>query len=198
MGGVIITLAPDEARRRFESLGLADAGAMLDTYTQQGIFGELEAGRITDEQFRAELGRLVGRQLTWAECQHAWLGYMGSVPRRNLDCLQSLRAEGYRVVLLSNTNPFMMDYVMGSRFDGHPDGLGHYLDAAYMSYKCGVMKPDESFFRKVLAAEATPPGETLFLDDGPRNVAAASQLGMNTYLVENGEDWTTKIRQYLK
>lgn len=198
MGGVIITLEPDEARRRFERLGLNNAAEMLDVYTQQGIFGDLECGRISDEEFRVELGRLAGRELTWAECQQAWLGYVKEVPQRNLDALMRLREEGYRVVLLSNTNPFMMDYVMSSRFDGHTDGLGHYLDAIYMSYKCGAMKPDEMFFRKVLAAEKTFPDETLFLDDGPRNVAAASQLGIHTYLVANGEDWTQKIHDYLK
>lgn len=198
MGGVIITLEPDEARRRFERLGLNNAAEMLDVYTQQGIFGDLECGRISDEEFRVELGRLAGRELTWAECQQAWLGYVKEVPQRNLDALMRLREEGYRVVLLSNTNPFMMDYVMSSRFDGHTDGLGHYLDAIYMSYKCGAMKPDEMFFRKVLAAEKTFPDETLFLDDGSRNVAAASQLGIHTYLVANGEDWTQKIHDYLK
>lgn len=198
MGGVIITLDPQEAQRRFEKLGLANAAAMLDVYTQQGIFGDLECGRITDEEFREGLSQMVGRQLSWEECQWAWLGYAKEVPQRNLDALLQLRKEGYRVVLLSNTNPFMMDYVMGSRFDGHEDGLGFYLDATYMSYKCGVMKPDEMFFRKVLASEKIFPDETLFLDDGPRNVAAASQLGIHTFLVENGEDWTAKIHDHLK
>lgn len=198
MGGVIITLDQPEARRRFEALGLSNAAAMLDAYTQQGLFGDVESGRITDEEFRQQLGELCGRELTWEQCQHAWLGYMGGVPQRNLIALEQLKSEGYRVVLLSNTNPFMMDYVLSARFDGHPDGLAHYLDAIYMSYKCGVMKPDETFFRKVLAAEKIIPDETLFLDDGPRNVAAASQLGIHTYLVDNGEDWTQHIYEYLE
>ena len=41
------------------------------------------------------------------------------------------------------------------------------------------------------------PSESLFVDDGPKNVAAASQLGLLTYCPQNGEDWTTKIDDYL-
>jgi putative hydrolase of the HAD superfamily len=60
------------------------------------------------------------------------------------------------------------------------------------------MKPDPMFFTKVLASENIIPDETLFVDDGPRNVAAASQMGIHTFCPENGADWTTAIDNYLK
>lgn len=197
-GGVVVKLSPSEAVNRFKALGLADAERRLDSYTQTGLFGDLERGRITDEGFREAFSELVGRDVTWQECKYAWLGYCKEVPKRNLDTLLRLRSEGYRVVLLSNTNPFMMDWAMSDDFsgDGHP--LSYYMDAIYASYECGVMKPDESFFRKVLMSERILPEETLFLDDGPRNVAAASQLGMMTYYVPDDEDWTQGIYDYLK
>ena len=37
------------------------------------------------------------------------------------------------------------------------------------------------------------PDETLFIDDGPRNCAAASQLGIHTFCPVNGEDWTADL-----
>jgi putative hydrolase of the HAD superfamily len=61
-----------------------------------------------------------------------------------------------------------------------------------------VMKPDDNFFRRVLMAEQTPPSECLFIDDGPRNVAAASQIGISTFCPKNGEDWTEEIYDYLR
>lgn len=198
LGGVIITINHDEAVRRFTALGLKDAARRLDPYTQGGIFGDLEEGKIGAEDFRRELSILVGRELTFDECRHAWLGYCADIPQRNLDLLQRLRAEGYRVVLLSNTNPYMMSFILSSDFDGQGHGLDHYLDALYLSYQMKVMKPDETFFRRVLLAEQTPPSECLFIDDGPRNVAAASQVGMYTYCPKNGEDWTQEIFERLK
>ena len=41
------------------------------------------------------------------------------------------------------------------------------------------------------------PDETLFIDDGPRNVEKASQIGIHTFCPVNGEDWTVKIDDYL-
>lgn len=198
MGGVIITIDQAEAVRRFEALGLKDAAQQLDPYTQGGIFGDLEAGRISAEQFRLELSRQVGRELTSDECRHAWLGYCGDVPQRNLQVLQRLRSEGYRLVLLSNTNPYMMSHVLSDAFDGQGHPLSDYLDALYMSYRMKVMKPDETFFRRVLMEEQAPPSECLFVDDGPRNVAVASQIGINTFCPKNGEDWTNEIYKYLR
>lgn len=198
MGGVIITIDQQEAVRRFKALGLQDAEQQLDPYTQGGIFGDLEAGRITAEEFRIAFSKQVGRELSYDECRHAWLGYCGDVPQRNLQLLTRLRQEGYRLILLSNTNPYMMSHVLSPAFDGSGHPLSHYLDALYMSFEMKVMKPDETFFRRVLMAEQTIPSECLFVDDGPRNVAVASQIGINTFCPKNGEDWTKEIYQYLR
>ena len=198
MGGVIITIDQQEAVRRFKDLGLQDAEQQLDPYIQGGIFGDLEAGRITAEEFRIALSKQVGRELSYDECRHAWLGYCGDVPQRNLQLLTRLRQEGYRLILLSNTNPYMMSHVLSPAFDGSGHPLSHYLDALYMSFEMKVMKPDETFFRRVLMAEQTIPSECLFVDDGPRNVAVASQIGINTFCPKNGEDWTKEIYQYLR
>ena len=197
MGGVVITLAQPQAIERFKALGLKDAEQRLDAYTQQGIFGDLESGKITDEVFRRELSVLVGRELTWQECLYAWKGYCGDVPKRNLRKMKELRERGYRVVLLSNTNPFMMSWVMSNEFDGEGHSLAYYLDAAYESYKCGAMKPDAKFFNAVIEGERLIPSETLFIDDGPRNIEAAKALGIQTLLVKNGEDWTGKLEDIL-
>ena len=198
LGGVIITLAPEEALRRFKNLGLENAEEQMDIYTQTGIFGQLEEGKISAETFREELSRQVGREVTYDECRHAWLGYVKEVPQRNLDVLQRLRSEGYRLILLSNTNPFMMSWVRSPEFDGHGHSIDYYMDACYLSYQLGVMKPDTEFFHKVLMTEKIMASESLFLDDGARNVATASQMGMRTYCPENGADWTSKIYEYLK
>ena len=197
LGGVIITLAPDEALRRFKSLGLENAEEQMDAYTQMGIFGQLEEEKISAEAFREELSRQVGREVTYNECRHAWLGYVKEVPQRNLDALLRLRSEGYRIILLSNTNPYMMSWVRSTEFDGHGHSIDYYMDACYLSYEMKVMKPEAEFFHRVLMTEKIMASETLFIDDGPRNVATASQIGIRTYCPQNGADWTTTIYEYI-
>lgn len=197
MGGVIFTLDQSEAIRRLNELGIADAAERLDPYTQGGIFGDLERGLITPETFRIELSKIANRELSLEDCRYAWLGYAKEVPERNLELLRKLREEGYRLLLLSNTNPFMMSWVDSCEFDGKGNSLRTYLDKCYLSYEMKMMKPDESIFRAVLQSEQSFPYNILFVDDSPRNVAVASQIGYRTFCPENGADWTKDIYNYL-
>lgn len=196
-GGVVVTLDHKEAVRRFRKLGLEDAEKQLDPYTQGGIFGELEQGKIGEEEFISRLGEMCHTTLSYDQCLHAWLGYRKALPQRNLDSLVRLREEGHRLILLSNTNPFMMKWAMSGDFDGKGHPVTHYFDAVYLSYQLGVMKPNDMFFRLMLMTEQIMPYNTLFVDDGPRNVAAASQLGIHTYCPDNGQDWTKEIYDYI-
>lgn len=198
LGGVIMTIDPDEALCRFKALGLDDAEKYLDSYTQTGIFGAVEEGQITAEEFRSELSRLVGRELTFEECKHAWLGYRKEVPARNLEMLKELRAKGYRLILLSNTNPFMMDWGLSEEFDGNGGSLNDYFDSLYLSFRLKVMKPATEFFKEVLRGEGILPEESMFVDDGKRNVAAAAELGFHTFCPVNGSDWTNELRLLLE
>lgn len=198
LGGVVITIDQDQAVKRFKEIGLKDAEKRLDPYTQSGIFGDLEAGAISAEQFRVELSKLVDRELTFQECRYAWTGYCKEVPQRNLETLLKLREQGYRIVLLSNTNPYMMDWALSNDFDGDGHSLKYYFDELYMSFQVKLMKPNDLFYRHVLRKEKLFPQECLFVDDGPRNVAAASQMGIQTFCPKNGTDWTKEIYEYLK
>lgn len=197
LGGVIMTIDQNEALRRFKELGLENAEKHLDPYTQTGIFGDVEEGKITAEQFRTSLGELVGRELSFDECKYAWLGYRKDVPQRNLEILKQLRHEGYRLILLSNTNPFMMEWGLSGDFDGKGGSLNDYFDALYLSFRLKTMKPSPAFFRKVIDSEQIKPEESLFVDDGKRNVEAASALGLHTFCPVNGEDWTGKLKVIL-
>lgn len=198
LGGVVITIDQPQAVRRFKEIGLADAEQRLDPYVQTGIFGDLEHGLISPEDFRIELSKLIGHEVTVEECTYAWQGYAKEVPQRNLEALTRLRREGYRVVLLSNTNHYMMKWAMSPAFDGQGHPLSDYVDACYLSFQLQLMKPHEDIFRFLLEKEGVQPDELLFVDDGPRNIAAAQQLGIRTFCPENGADWTGEIYNYLK
>lgn len=197
LGGVIITIDQQQAIGRFKEIGAVEVEKWLDPYTQTGIFGDLEHGLISAEDFRGELSKLIGKELTAEQCAYAWQGYAKDVPLRNLELVKKLRQQGYRVVLLSNTNPYMMQWAMSPKFDGQGHSLADYFDHCYLSYQLKMMKPSEDIFRHVLLQEQVPSQDLLFVDDGPRNVAAASQLGIRTFCPENGADWTTDIYNYL-
>ena len=198
LGGVIMTICQEEAIKRFKSIGLKNVEDYLNPYTQTDIFGDIEEGKISAEQFRAKLSELIGKEVTYEECKFAWLGYRQDVPLRNLDILRKLKAQGYKLILLSNTNPFMMSWGLSGEFDGNGNSLESYFDSLYLSYKLGVMKPNKKIFQYIIDKEKIQPGESLFIDDGERNINAARLLGFKTLCPINGEDWTKELIEFLK
>jgi len=197
LGGVIITLDQQQAIARFREIGVTDIDQWLDAYTQRGIFGELESGMITAEEFRQKLSLIVDRELTLDECEYAWRGYAKCIPERNLQKLEELKSRGYRLILLSNTNPFMIRWAESNEFDGKGKPITHYFDALYYSYKVRSMKPELNFFRHVAETEQIKPAETLFIDDGQHNVDAAATLEFHTFCPKNGADWTNELEVHL-
>ena len=197
LGGVVIALSYEQAVRRFEEIGLKDARQHLDAFHQRGIFGDLERGIITTEEFRIELGKLIGREVTYDECLYAWHGYVEYVPQKNLQMLLKLRQLGYKVCLLSNTNPFMMQWAMSNEFDGNGHSMDYYFDNLYLSYKYKYMKPSPEIFKIMLEGQQSSAEETLFIDDGQKNVEAAKELGMKTLFPENNKDWTMPLAKLL-
>lgn len=193
-----MTICQEEAIKRFKSIGLKNVEDYLNPYTQTDIFGDIEEGKISAEQFREKLSELIGKEVTYEECKFAWLGYRQDVPLRNLDILRKLKAQGYKLILLSNTNPFMMSWGLSGEFDGNGNSLESYFDSLYLSYKLGVMKPNKKIFQYIIDNEKIQPGESLFIDDGERNINAARLLGFKTLCPINGEDWTKELIELLK
>ena len=197
LGGVIITIDQQQAIDRFKEKGVSSIEKYLNPYMQQGIFGDLEEGKITAEEFIVEVNKISNQPLLYDDCRYCWLGYLKEVPAHGLRALRQLRSEGYRLLLLSNTNPFMMSWADSKDFDGEGNPLSHYFDNMYLSYKLKLMKPSHDIFAHLLANENLQPENCIFVDDGPRNVLAASEMGFTTLRPENGEDWLPALRKLL-
>ena len=193
LGGVVFRLDKMIAIKRFKEIGVTQVEEFLDDYAQKGIFGDLEAGKLTAEQYRDELSRIVGKDLSMKQLEYAWTGYAAELYQRNFDALLRLRHEGVPVALLSNTNPFMMRWVRSNEFDGNGHGIEHYFDRLYLSYEMRMMKPSPKIFKAMIEGEQTTPENILFIDDSARNCEAAAALGIQTLNPENGGDWRPAV-----
>jgi putative hydrolase of the HAD superfamily len=188
LGGVIITLDRGESVRLFKEAGLKNAEELLDAYHQKGIFLDLEEGKLTQEEFYEAVRKEAGRHIPDAVIRNAWMGFLKDVPVYKLEMLETLR-KSYRVYLLSNTNPVIMDWARSPAFSPLGKGIDCYFDKIYASYLIGYTKPAPEIFRYMFADAGIIPAETLFIDDGAANIEAGKQLGMKTYLATNGEDF---------
>jgi putative hydrolase of the HAD superfamily len=87
--------------------------------------------------------------------------------------IRRARSAGCRVAILSNE----LERVYGPRVIDRFAILGE-VDAIVDGSATGVHKPSPEAYARALAALGRTAGETVFVDDQPRNVAAATRLGM--------------------
>ena len=202
LGGVVIPLTPEVAWNRFEALGIKDTRQRMGLYGQTGIFLEVENGSIDAPTFQRKLAEMAQRQsnvfadktpfFSFEQTLWAWKGYVESVDINRLNNLLKLK-EHYQVILLSNTNPFIVSWAESDDFsgDGHP--LNFYFHQTFYSCNMNDYKPSETIFRKLLDQANIIPNETLFLDDGQKNIDAAEKLGIHGLLVEKNQDWMNPL-----
>ena len=195
MGGVIFTQNNDEAFRRFRSIGV-DTDYYMGAYGQKDYFLDLETGSVDDDEFCRRLSATVGRDVSWSEAQHCWLGFFDGVELQRLNNLVELRNR-HRLCLLSNTNPFMMDFTRSRKFSQIGKPITDFFDSLFLSYEMKVCKPDKDIFLRALAADGMKADECLFVDDSAKNTDAAKAVGMHVLTVKTNEDWMPGVMRIL-
>ncbi len=196
LGGVLIELAFERALSRFKEIGVWDIETILDPYEQKGFFLEVENGKLDAEGFCQKMREHTGKNLSYEEIEYAWLGFAKETPQYKMDYLLKLR-EKYKVYLLSNTNPFVLGWARRGGLTDTGRSIEDYFDKIYASYEIGITKPNPAIFEAMITDSGMNPAETLFVDDGLRNVEAGQALGFHTYQPKNREDWRDAINEIM-
>lgn len=188
LGGVIMDIRREDCVAAFERLGMGDADAFFDPYTQTGPFGDLEEGKTSPDEFRAEMRPHIGTEVSDAQIDDALNHFLVGIPVRRLRELEELHGR-YGMYLLSNTNPIMWNSKIDSEFrkDGHD--RGYYFDGMVTSFASKAVKPGKKIFDDVVSLYGIRPEETLFFDDSPANVEAARRYGYQAVLVRPGDEF---------
>jgi putative hydrolase of the HAD superfamily len=197
MGGVLVDVHREEAVRQFQTMGVTDADRLIDSFHHSGIFLDIESGAIDAETFCRLLGEHVGKDLPRKAIERAWKSIVSMPEAYKLDCLLELRKK-YSLFLLSNNNPFLMDWARTPDFSpgGHP--VTFYFDKMYISYEMKCVKPGRDIFEAMIRDSGICPAESLYIEDSLHNLQTAEEFGFRTCLVYNGEDWRNRIATILQ
>ena len=196
MGGVIVDVHRDEAIRQFKAIGVADAGQQIDANNHQGLFLAFENGDIDSEMFRQKLSQRAGKDIPMEDIVRAWKSIISKPLLYKLEYILALRRR-YKLYLLSNNNPILIDWARTNDFSEAGLPVTHYFDKLYISYEMKCTKPERLIYEKMILDSGINPSESLFIEDGLRNINTAQALGFHTLQVENGEDWRNSITEIL-
>lgn len=173
----------ERAVEAFAALGMADADAFFDPYTQRGLFLQLEQGAISADEFRNRVRPLFSRPVSDEEIDCALNRFLIGIPDERLRRLKQLRSQGHGVYLLSNTNPIMWNSFIAQEFKKLGETVNDYFDGIVTSFEAKICKPDPRIFRLAAEKFGIDPAETTFFDDGAANCEAARKLGFNAELI---------------
>ena len=185
-GGVLINLDLAACIRKINELGISNVEQYLSNYGQAGFFLKFEKGEIDIPQFRNEIRKLSTKSITDSQIDEAWCEFLQDIPQEKLDVVEKLRQK-YRIIMLSNTNPLHIEVSAAGEFAKRGKTIHDYFDKCYLSYEMKMTKPDPEIFKTLLQNEGDAPESFLFLDDGPKNIAAAESLGIRSILIDPRE-----------
>ena len=105
--------------------------------------------------------------------------------------IRSLKAQGYRLLFLSDTNYEALEYIRA-----HSEAF-RTLEGGVASFEHLVLKPDRRIFEILLETYVLKPQECLFIDDNPGNTEAASKLGFQVITLLAGMSITEEAEKIL-
>lgn len=114
-----------------------------------------------------------------------------SVKPYTIAWIRELKAQGFHVYYLSN--------YFQRIWEQRPDvrAFADETDGGIFSWQEKVIKPSPESFQRLLDRYGLKAEESLFIDDSPKNIAAAQALGFHAVRFEGYEQQHEQIMQYL-
>ena len=182
LGGVIINLNVPRCVANFKQLmdeeyirtvlGIDDEGegvVAVSAATKQ-LMHDYEYGNIRTEHFLSTLQEYCHPGTTKEQIRAAWLSMLDELPQERLDFIGSLRAKGYKTVLLSNSNELHWDPIWEQYH------LGDYFDYVFASQNLHMAKPNQEIFEHVVKAAKVDSVHTIYVDDLEKNRKAGERF----------------------
>ena len=196
LGGVLIDLDYDSCVRSFrEVLGYERITELLDLSHQKGIYGDMEAGLITADEFRAEVLRESRPGCVPADVDRAMAGLLIGMDPKKVPLLERL-AEKYALYGLSNNNEISVAR-MHAIYEENGLDWQRVFRKEFISSRMKLLKPSRAIFDAAAAEIGFPPAEILFVDDSQRNVDGARSAGWQAALYVQGTDLGDCLANYL-
>jgi putative hydrolase of the HAD superfamily len=178
LGNVLLFFSHERMCRQIADVCGLLPGEVQRLFFDSGIQREVERGRMREPALHALLEQAAGRSVDFDALIEAASDIFE--PNREIfPVLESLRSQGHRLVILSNTSESHFRFVTKT-FD-----LPAYFDDFVLSYEVGEMKPAEAIFEAAIAAAGCAPDRCFYTDDIADYVAAARQHGIHAEVFAN-------------
>ena len=190
LGNVIVDIDFNRVLGTWSDLARVPLAQLKQRFTMGEAFHQHERGEISDEAFAKAMCHDLELPLSYEQFAHGWQAVFVALRPEVIDIMKTLREQGHRVVVLSNTNALHTTFWP----DEYPQ-IYAAADHVYLSQEMGMRKPEARIYQRVLGLEGFSAADAVFFDDNADNIEGASQLGITSVLVTGREtlpDYFTK------
>ena len=196
MGGVLVDLYYDRAVSSFKAIGFEEVCDYLDPCHQKGIYGDMEAGIVSPDEFYSFVLSKCNPGTVKADIDACIKNFYEGPSKEKADYLHTLKDRGYKIYMLSNNNPIMMR-ICAEDFRNAGIDLDDFFDELFISSSMKMLKPSQEIYLESIRRTGLKAEELLFIDDSPRNIEGARKAGMNAVDYVQGDSLSAAIEPYL-
>ncbi|MFW5887432.1 MAG: HAD family hydrolase [Bacteriovoracia bacterium] len=178
LGNVIIDVDRNltiEAFAKLANFPLSKAFELFTTYPQNSSF---ELGKLSAQEYFEQGSGHFNFNCSEIDFWKAWNAMLLNIPTYRLERMKELK-KNYKIYILSNTNIKHIEKIN----EMLPCAWNEFSHKTYFSYDYQMIKPDLAFYEVVLQENDLKACETMFLDDLPENIEAATKLNLKTQLI---------------
>ena len=196
MGGVLVDLDIEDCKRAFKDyLGYDEIDSIIDACHQKGIYGDLEEGKLSANEFRSIVLAGSRPESRPEDVDRAMSHILVGIEPAKAELLKRL-SESYDLYLLSNNNPICIPH-SGRIFADAGVPLDKIFRKSFLSYEMKALKPSYSFYKAVIDEIGLPSEEMLFIDDSQKNVDGAIAAGLPAIFYQPGSDLSALLADAL-
>ena len=196
MGGVLLNINPKETIDAFARLGMEQLiGDHGLTYDHE-IFYLMEQGKITPDEFRAGVRKLLPGQVSDQQIDDAWTAMLLDFPGIRVRLVQNL-SERFDVYLFSNTNAIHVAKYHANFRQQHGFEVSTLFKKDFYSNEIGFRKPSPESFEEIIRLSEINPAESIFIDDSRANVDGALSCGLKGFWLQPGQKIEIIFQKYL-
>ena len=180
LGNVLVRFSHERMCAQIGALCGRSSAEMRRLLIDSQLQWEFERGKLTEQEFHQRLQKVVAHSLELQELVHAGSDIF-ELNSPVVPIVETLRARGHRLVLLSNTSISHFEFV-SRNFD-----ILRHFDDFVLSYEVGALKPEGTIFHEALKKIQCPPERCFYTDDIPEYVAAGRTHGLQAEVFTTAE-----------
>ncbi len=149
---------------------------------------QLVRGQISPEDFWNKVRSITGITVSDEELSTRWVRDY-EIDEKVRSVVLKVKELGYKTCVCTNNNEIRLPLLM-EKFN-----LKNDFDCIVSSHEVGQTKPHKEIYQALLSQMNIKPEELVYSDDNPERLAGAKELGINTFVFENFEQFVGELKK---